>query len=622
MTGILDTIDSPADLRKLSLEQLDKLAEEIRQEIISVTAANGGHLAPNLGVVELTIAIHYAFDTPADKLIWDVGHQCYAHKLLTGRREQFATLRQYGGISGFCSRKESFYDCFTTGHCSNSLSLALGMAVARDLNGEKNNVIAVIGDGALSGGMSFEALNNAGALKSPLLVILNDNKMSINKNVGALNTYLAHLRSDPKYSRAKKNVHAVLDHIPLLGKFLAGLISRLKNKIKYMLVPGMYFEDLGFTYLGPTDGHDIKNMVEIFKSAASIKKPVMIHVMTTKGKGYMPAEQSPRFWHGVDPFDIASGKRKSCSQGESYTSVFGRTIAQIAADDKDIVAITAAMTDGTGLTEFKQKYPERFFDVGIAEQHAASFAAGLANAGKRPVLAVYSSFLQRAYDQIIEDICLQQLPVVLAVDRAGIVGSDGCTHQGVFDIAYLRNIPGLTLMAPASTKELQAMLRYALAQDSPVAIRYPRGDSALSPAVVAPLEKGKAEILTEGNDLCIFALGSMVEVACNAGEILAESGISTRVVNARFASPIDGEMLKLSARQCKGRIVTIEDGIIQGGFGEGCLDILADTNAQLLICGIPGQFVPHGCRRELLKMLGLDSQQIAEKIKKKWFGNQ
>ncbi len=621
MTNLLENIETPKDLNSLSLDELNGLAAELRQRIIGVTAKNGGHLAPNLGVVELTIALHYVFDAPTDKIVWDVGHQCYAHKLLTGRKDGFDTLRQYGGISGFCSREESEYDCFTTGHSSNSLSLALGMAKARDLRGENYNVIAVIGDGALSGGMAFEALNNAGSMTTPLIVVLNDNNMSINHNVGALHTYLSRLRANPKYSKAKEDVHGFLDHVPGIGKPTARLISRAKKNIKSMLIQGMYFEDLGFTYLGPTDGHDIAKLIDIFRRAAAAGKPVLIHTITNKGKGYAPAEKDPRFWHGVAPFDINSGKPCCCGSTPTFTDVFGTELNNLAAEDEDIIAITAAMTDGTGLDQFSKEHAERFFDVGIAEQHAVSFAAGLANSGKKPVVAIYSSFLQRAYDQMIEDVCLQGLHVVFAIDRAGIVGSDGRTHQGIFDLSYLRSMPGLTVMAPADTDELKAMLRLALQEEGPVAIRYPRSGCETLPQNDAPLKSGCAALLRQGSDLVIAAVGSMVKTALQAAEILQKSGISAAVINARFAAHIDRDTLIENVAKCGGRLVTIEENIISGGFGEGCRECLSSSRYDVLCLGIPDSFVPHGERDQLLQKLGLDAESVAATIKEKWFAN-
>lgn len=619
MAKILPNINSPADIRTLSLAQLEQLAAEIRALIIDTVAENGGHLAPNLGVVELTLALHYVFDTPHDKLIWDVGHQSYAHKIITGRRDRFSTIRCEGGLSGYCSREESDYDCFCTGHSSNSVSLALGMAEARDLRGEEHKVVAVIGDGALTGGVALEALNHAGDLKTPLLVVLNDNEMSINHNVGALDTYLSHIRSDPRYGKAKEEVHGFLEHIPWLGPRLAHLISSFKGSLKSMLVPGMFFEDLGFTYLGPTAGHDIASLIEMLQRAAQVKKPVLLHVLTTKGKGYAPAEQSPHNWHSVTPFDVASGQALPGSCSPSYTDIFGQTLVELAGQDEKIVAITAAMTDGTGLTEFQRRFPARFYDVGIAEQHAVTFAAGLANAGEKPVVAIYSSFIQRAYDQVIEDLCLQKLPVVLALDRAGIVGGDGYTHQGIFDLSFLGAIPGLTVMAPADGGELAAMLRFALALGTPAAIRYPKERAIELPLAHQPLSLGRAEVIREGGDLAFFALGSMVSVALAAADLLQTRGIGARVVNARFLSPVDTMELLNCATQCQGRIISVEENVLAGGFGSACRMALADKDAELLNAGLPQRFIGHGKRDCQLKTLGLSAEALAQLALDKWF---
>lgn len=620
MSRILDKINSPIDLRALRLEQLPDLAKEIRQLIIATIAKNGGHLAPNLGTVELTLALHYVFDTPRDKLIWDVGHQCYTHKIITGRRDRFSTIRQENGISGFCLRDESEFDCFTTGHSSSSISLALGMAEARDLGHESYKVVAIIGDGALTGGVALEALNHAGDIKTPFLVVLNDNEMSIDHNVGALNSYLSHIRSNPRYSKAKAGLQGLLDHIPWLGQKLIHIISIFKDSIKSLLVPGMFFEDLGFTYLGPTDGHNIPQLVEILRRAAAIQKPVLLHVLTTKGKGYRPAEDNPHNWHGVEPFEIESGlPRRNPLPDLSFTAAFGETLINLAKEDPRIIAITAAMTEGTGLTTFQRQFPERFYDVGIAEQHALTFAAGLASAGKRPVVAIYSSFLQRAYDQIIEDICLQQLPVVMAIDRAGIVGSDGYTHQGIFDVSYLRSIPGLTIMCPADTRELQAMLRFAVRLGTPVAIRYPKGQAYELPMILPELRLGKAEIIREGTDLAFFALGSMVSVSLDAATLLSEKGIKARVINARFAAPLDTDTLRQTAGECQGRVVSIEENVLEGGFGAACHMALADTPAKVMNVALPHDFIPHGSREVQLERFGLCGEKLANRVLNCWF---
>ena len=616
---ILDSINSPEDLRALPIEKLPELAQEIRELIITTTAENGGHLAPNLGVVELTLALHYVFDTPKDKIIWDVGHQSYAHKIITGRREQFATIRKEGGLSGFCSKNESEYDCFTTGHSSNSLSLAMGMAEARDLRGEDNKIIAIIGDGAISGGMALEALNHAGDIETPFLVVLNDNEMSINHNVGALNRYLSHIRSHPKYSKAKNNVHHFLDRIPLIGQPLANFISGFKNGIKSLLVPGMFFEYLGFTYLGPTDGHNINELVDILRQAATIQRPVLLHTITVKGKGYQPAEEHPYNWHGVEPFDVTTGKPKSSNLHLTYTAAFGETITGLAEEDENIIAITAAMTDGTGLAGFKKKFPERFYDAGIAEQHAVTFAAGLANAGKKPVVAIYSSFIQRAYDQIMEDVCLQKLPVVFAIDRAGIVGNDGYTHQGIYDIAFLRTIPGLTILAPADARELRMMMRFAVEIAAPVAIRYPKALDRELPMVLPEIEMGKACILREGGDLCFFALGSMVAVALDAAALLYQQGINARVVNARFAAPIDDFTLRNCVANCQGRIITVEENVKEGGLGAACRMLLANSEAEVVVAALPHAFISQGCREHQLEKMGLSAERLAEMAYNQWF---
>lgn len=616
---ILDHINNPQDLKALPIDDLPQLAQEIRELIIKTTAENGGHLAPNLGVVELTIALHYVFDTPADKIIWDVGHQSYAHKILTGRKDQFATIRQPGGVSGFCSRNESEYDCFTTGHSSNSVSIAMGMAEARDLSGQDHHVIAVIGDGAISGGMALEALNHAGDLETPMLVVLNDNEMSINHNVGALNRYLSHIRSHPKYSRAKNNVHQALDHLPGLGKPLTRAISNFKNGVKSLLVPGIFFEYLGFTYLGPTDGHNIRELIEILRQAATIKRPVLLHTITVKGKGYEPAELHPHNWHGVEPFDITTGQPKSNNLHLTYTAAFGEALCGLAEEDPNIIAITAAMTDGTGLTGFKKQFPSRFFDAGIAEQHAVTFAAGLANAGKKPVVAIYSSFIQRAYDQIMEDVCLQKLPVVLAIDRAGIVGNDGYTHQGIYDLSFLLTIPGLTVMAPADARELRMMLRFALNSGRPSALRYPKAQDRELPLVLPKIELGKAVILREGGDLCFFAIGSMVSVALDAAALLNKRGIQARVVNARFAAPLDDLMLRDCIASCHGRIITAEENVQEGGFGAACQMLLAHSGADITTAALPHDFIAQGCRMQQLEKYGLSAERLAEMAYNQWF---
>ena len=554
----LDKINSPADVKKLSVPQLEQLAKEIRQLLISVISHTGGHLAPNLGVVELTLALHKVFNTPEDKIIFDVGHQAYIHKIITGRREQFPTLRQYGGLSGFPKRSESEHDAFGTGHSSTSISAALGMACARDLQGEDYNVVAVIGDGSMTGGMAFEALNNAGMLHKNMIVVLNDNEMSISKNVGAMSEYLYQLRTGETYNKIKNDIEGWLKNMEF-GSDVLKAIRRLKGSVKYLMVPTSIFEELGFTYLGPVDGHDLDGLLDVLQAAKKIDGPVMVHVLTKKGKGYKPAEESPNKFHGTGPFDIATGKKITNPNAPvSYTEVFGKTLTKLADTDDKIVGITAAMPDGTGLNIFAEAHKDHFFDVGIAEQHAVTAAAGMAAAGMKPVAAIYSTFMQRAYDSIMHDICMQKLHVTLCLDRAGLVGDDGYTHHGVFDYAYLRSIPNMTIMAPKDENELQHMLKTALDFDGPVSVRYPRG-SGVGVALDTEwqdLPIGKAEVLRTGKDVCFWAIGSMVQTALDAAELLEAQGISAGVVNMRFAKPLDAELLREHA-QSYGKIITL-----------------------------------------------------------------
>jgi len=621
LNGTLKQIQDPADLRKLPLEQLPLVAEDIRELIISTVAQNGGHLASNLGAVELSLALHYAFQTPEDKLIWDVGHQCYAHKLLTGRQENFSSLRQPDGITGFCCREESTYDCFTTGHSSNSISLAFGMAKARDRRGGKEKVVAVIGDGALTGGMAFEGLNHAGDLPTNFVVVLNDNGMSIGGNVGAMSRRLATLRTGDKYNKAKHGVTNLLLRLPFLGKPLVDFISSFKHSLKAAMVPGMLFENFGFVYLGPIDGHDIEGMVELLQRAASLNKPALVHVKTTKGKGLAPAEEKPELFHGMGRFDVETCVSIASDPRPSYTDIFADTMLELAEAREDVIAVTAAMAQGTGLSRFAKQYPERFFDVGIAEQHAISFCAGLANGGQRPIAAIYSSFLQRAYDQLVEDVCLQNLPVILAVDRASLVGDDGASHQGVFDLTYLRSIPNMTLMAPADGRELRMMLHAALDFHCPTAIRYARNAAAVLPEMPKPIEKGKGVLLREGKDLLFFAIGTMVEPCLKAAEQLAETGIQAAVVNARFAAPLDKDLLLKMVQQCQGRILTAEENVINGGFGAACAEALADSGLDydLCIAALPEQFFPQGKRNQQLSAYGLDAPGLARRAGERWF---
>ena len=617
--NILETINSPADVKALSLEQLKQLAEEIRQLLISVISKTGGHLAPNLGVVELTLALHRVFTTPKDKIVFDVGHQSYIHKIITGRREQFSTLRQYGGLSGFPKRSESEHDAFGTGHSSTSISAALGMAVARDLQGENYNVIAVIGDGSMTGGMAFEALNNAGTLHKKMIVVLNDNEMSISKNVGAMSEYLYQLRTGETYNKIKHDIEGWLKNMEF-GTDVLKAIRRLKGSVKYLMVPTSIFEELGFTYLGPVDGHDLQGLTEVLQAAKKIDGPVLVHVLTKKGKGYKPAEESPNKFHGTGPFEIATGKKIANPNAPiTYTEVFGRTLTELANADKYIIGITAAMPDGTGMSTFAKAHPERCFDVGIAEQHAVTSAAGAAAVGLKPVAAIYSTFLQRAYDSVLHDICMQRLHVTLCLDRAGLVGDDGYTHHGVFDYAYLRSMPEMTIMAPKDENELRHMLKTAVDFDGPVSVRYPRG-SGVGVSITEPMHSlpiGKAEVLREGKDVCLWAIGSMVQSALQAADKLAEQGISAGVVNMRFAKPLDEELLLEHAAQY-GKIVTLEEGVLQGGVGSAVLETLNAAKmlqkCQVLTLGIPDEFVLHGDKKLLFKDLGLDVETIADKI--------
>ena len=616
--NLLDKINSPADVKKLSDEQLKQLAAEIRQLLIEVISHTGGHLAPNLGVVELTLALHKVFTTPQDKLVFDVGHQAYIHKIITGRREQFPTLRQYGGLSGFPKRCESEHDAFGTGHSSTSISAALGMAAARDLQGEDYNVVAIIGDGSMTGGMAFEALNNAGTLHKKMVVVLNDNEMSISKNVGAMSDYLYHLRTGETYNKIKNDIEGWLKNMEF-GTDVLKAIRRLKGSVKYLMVPTSIFEELGFTYLGPVDGHDIHGLIEVLQAAKKIDGPVMVHVLTKKGKGYKPAEESPNKFHGTGPFEIATGKKITNPAAPiSYTEVFGKTITELADSDKKVVGLTAAMPDGTGLNIFAQAHPDRFFDVGIAEQHAVTAAAGMAAAGMKPVTAIYSTFMQRAYDSILHDICMQKLHVTMCLDRAGLVGDDGYTHHGVFDYAYLRSIPNMTIMAPKDENELRHMLKTALSFNGPISVRYPRG-SGVGVDITEPMQElpiGKAEVLREGKELCFWAIGSMVQSAVQAADKLKEQGIDAGVVNMRFAKPLDKELLIEHAKRY-GKIVTLEEGVLAGGVGSEVLEILDDAGllqqCVVLRLGIPDEFVTHGDKKLLFRDLGLDTDAIVQK---------
>ncbi|MBL0224936.1 MAG: 1-deoxy-D-xylulose-5-phosphate synthase [Geobacteraceae bacterium] len=618
--SILETINSPDDLKRLSASRLPEVATELRQMIIETCSRNGGHLAPGLGVVELTIALHRVFSTPADKIIWDVGHQAYAHKILTGRRERFSTLRTLNGISGFPKRAESPHDAFDVGHSSTSISAATGYAAARDLDGRKNKVLAMIGDGSMTGGIAYEGMNHAGHLDKDLIVILNDNEMSIAENVGALSNFLSRTSSSEFVHRFKKDVESFLKRVDV-GKGVLHVARKMEDSFKGFFTPGMLFEAFGFNYIGPIDGHDLPMLIETLENVKKLNDAVLVHVLTKKGKGYKPAEQNPSLFHGVGPFDVGTGKViKGKSGAASYTAVFGSALCKLAAEDERITAITAAMPDGTGLTGFAQDYPARFYDVGIAEQHGVTFAAGLAAEGLRPVFAVYSTFLQRAYDQVFHDVCLQNLPVTFAVDRGGVVGSDGPTHHGAFDLSYLRHLPNMTLMAPKDENELQHMLATAIELGRPAAIRYPRGNGYGVPLdqTLRPLPVGKAEILRDGSDGVLLALGSMVAPAREAAGMLDEQyGIRLTVVNARFVKPLDTDMiLELAGKY--GSLITIEENALQGGFGTAVLELLEEhglSGTRVLRLGYPDSYIAQGEQHELRAMLGLDSEGIAASVR-------
>ncbi|HEX9917135.1 MAG TPA: 1-deoxy-D-xylulose-5-phosphate synthase [candidate division Zixibacteria bacterium] len=620
MAKLLDSINSPQDLKKIPLEDLPKLAAEIREEIITVVSKNGGHLASNLGAIELSIALHYVLDSPRDKIVWDVGHQCYTHKLITGRREKFSTLRKYKGISGFPKKKESEHDAYEVGHASTSISAALGMACARDYLNQNFHIAVVVGDGALTGGLSFEGMNNSGALSKNMLVVLNDNTMSISKNVGALSKYLTNILTDEKYNKIKAEVW------DLVGKFkrrdkIRTMVAKVEEHVKGFLVPGIIFEKLGFRYFGPIDGHDIQQLVRILEHIKNLSGPVLLHVLTQKGKGYKYAEEdAPRF-HGIGVFDKVTGNSDTQPGQLSYTDVFGQAIVELAEKDEKIVAITAAMSLGTGLVDFAKKFPNRFYDVGIAEQHGTTFACGLATLGMKPVFAVYSTFLQRAFDQVLHDTALQNLPVIFAVDRAGLVGEDGPTHHGAFDLSYLRQIPNLTIMAPKDGNELRGMLNFAVSWNKgPVVIRYPRGtmpDEKIEQGF-KEIKMASWEVLRSGEDILVLAVGSMVYPSLEAAQICAENGIDVCVVNARFVKPLDENLLSSFLRKFN-RIITVEENALAGGFGSAILEYIEAQGIRKKISvkrmGIPDSFIQHGSRKTLLEELHLDRDSIVQLIK-------
>jgi 1-deoxy-D-xylulose-5-phosphate synthase len=621
--GLLNQINHPEDLRRLAPEQLPQVAAELREAIIQTLAANGGHFAGPLGAVDLNVALHYVFNTPQDRLVWDVGYQAYAHKLLTGRREQFHTLRQWNGVSGFLRRSESPHDTFGAGHAATSISAALGMAEARDVlvpgpDQTPHKVIAVIGDGSMTAGMAFEGLNQAGALKTDIIVVLNDNTMAISENVGALSAYLTRLITGKLYTRVKEETEMILRNIPKIGKPMLKMAKRAEETMKGLFVPGLLFEEMGFRYIGPIDGHRMDHLVTTFENVKRLSGPLLVHVITKKGKGYAPAERDPIAFHGVTPFDPATGAFKKKAGRASYTAVFAKTLIQLAHERPEVVAITAAMPEGTGLNLFAKEFPNRYYDVGIAEQHAVTFAAGLAVDGVRPVVAIYSTFLQRAYDQVVHDVCLQNLPVLFCMDRGGLVGEDGATHHGVFDLAYLRHVPNIVVMAPKDENELRHMLLTGLMHHGPSAIRYPRGESegvTLDPTIV-PLPIGRGEIVREGDDVALVAIGAMVPVALKAAELLRDRGVAATVVNARFVKPLDRELLLGVAERMR-RVVTIEDHVLMGGFGSAVLELFEEADlrgVEVRRIGLPDTFVEHGAQSLLRKHHGLDPEGVAQRV--------
>ena len=613
---VLDKIKKANDIKKLSPQEVDILRDEIREFLIDSISVTGGHLASNLGVVELTMALHLSLDLPTDKIVWDVGHQSYTHKILTGRKDGFASLRKFGGMSGFPKTDESDCDCFNTGHSSTSISAGLGLAMARQITGDDYHVVSVIGDGALTGGMAYEALNNASSIESNFIIVLNDNNMSISENVGGVSHYLSGFRTADAYRDLKNNVMNSLNQIPVYGERMVKRIRNTKSSIKQLFIPGMFFEEMGIIYLGPVDGSDIGEMCRIFEEAKRVDGPVLVHVITKKGAGYLPAEKFPARFHGAEPFDIATGLPKNKRTKANYTDVFSTVMVKAGERNEKLVAITAAMADGTGLRRYRRCYPKRFFDVGIAEGHAVTFAAGLAKAGLIPVFAVYSSFLQRGFDQIIHDVCIQKLHVIFAIDRAGLVGSDGETHQGIFDISYLSQIPNMTVLAPKNKWELSDMMKFAIDFDGPIAIRYPRGlayDGLKE--YRSPIRFAKSETIFKGTDVAILALGSMVKTAETVCRILKEHGITATLINARFAKPFDGEVIK-SLTAYHHTIVTMEENVKSAGFGEHVAEYLEDNgiDLKLINISIPDAYVEHGNVDKLKAMLKIDALSVADRI--------
>lgn len=613
---VLEKIQKENDIKKLEPEELDLLAQEIREFLIEKISKTGGHLASNLGVVELTMALHLVFDLPEDKLIWDVGHQAYTHKLLTGRREGFDELRKFGGMSGFPKRGESPCDAFDTGHSSTSISAGLGLVAARNMQNENYSVVSIIGDGSMTGGMAYEALNNAARQKGNFIIVLNDNNMSISENVGAMSRYLDGLRTAEAYTELKRGVEDTLKKIPGRGEKIVYQIRKTKSGIKQLIVPGMFFEDMGITYLGPVDGHDLKKMIKVLREAKRLDRPVLVHVLTKKGKGYLPAEENPSKFHGTGPFEVETGAAITTSDKDSYTDVFSKVICDIGKSNQKVVTITAAMADGTGLSRFARYFPQRFFDVGIAEEHALTFAAGLAAGGMKPVVALYSSFLQRAYDQAIHDICMQKLPVMIAVDRAGLVGNDGETHQGVFDLSFLSMIPNMTVMAPKNRWELADMIRFCVDYDAPVALRYPRGTAYEGlKEFRAPIEYGKSELLYEEESIAVLFVGHMSELAESVRTELKGMGYSCSLVNARFIKPLDTEMIERLSREHR-LLVTIEENVLSGGYGARVLEYVSKEKLPVHVCriGLPDAFIEQGNIDLLRRENGLEKSAIVKKI--------
>jgi len=627
MNKLLNNIKSPRDLKKIKQKDLPKLADGIRQEIVDVVSKTGGHLSSSLGAVELAVAVHYVFDAPHDKIVWDIGHQAYAHKLLTGRRNSFKTIRQLGGISGFPNKNESEYDLFTTGHASTSLSSALGLAAARDLRGSDEKVVVIIGDAALGNGMAFEAMNHIGHLKKDIVVVLNDNELSISKTVGALSSYLNTIMVNPLYNKVRSDLQELVKRIPRFGLRAFRAARRFEEGLKNLVVPGVFFEKLGFRYFGPINGHSTDELIHKLRHISNLKGPVLLHAITRKGKGYKFSEEQPSDFHGRSPFDKVSGMETKEKRATTFTSAFSEKIVELAGRRGDIVAVSAAMLDGTGLSEFADKYPERIFDVGIAEEHAVTFAAAFARGGFKPFVAIYSTFLQRAYDQLIHDVCLQDLGVVFCIDRAGLAGEDGATHNGIFDISYMRHIPNMTVAAPKDFEELKAMMELAANFDSPFSIRYPRGGQiveATESVSSKRVEVGRSEIIKEGKHVVILALGSMVSVSLRAAELLSKTGISASIINARFVKPLDGELIEDLSKRFK-KFVTVEEGVISGGFGSAVLEFIDRENIkgiELKAIGLPDEFIEHGARDELIRKYHLTPEGIAGVIAQELFDRQ